>query len=138
MKHLQVFDPAMCCSTGVCARSVDSKLVKLAPTWPSSSRRSPRGAVQPRPPTRGVQPTRWSSRKWDQEPNISLSSWSTGLCEPRASTPPAKNSRRGSSSTRALAATVTWECARLRAALNPSGLPRVPRRRASPAEPAPS
>ncbi|MCO5296746.1 MAG: arsenite efflux transporter metallochaperone ArsD [Fimbriimonadaceae bacterium] len=30
MKHLQVFDPAMCCSTGVCGPSVDSKLVKLA------------------------------------------------------------------------------------------------------------
>ncbi|MCU0316132.1 MAG: arsenite efflux transporter metallochaperone ArsD [Fimbriimonadaceae bacterium] len=30
MKTLQVFDPAMCCSTGVCGPSVDQKLVKLA------------------------------------------------------------------------------------------------------------
>lgn len=27
---LQVFDPAMCCSTGVCGPSVDSKLVQFA------------------------------------------------------------------------------------------------------------
>ncbi len=30
MKSLQVYDPAMCCSTGVCGPSVDPKLVKLA------------------------------------------------------------------------------------------------------------
>ena len=30
MKTLQVFDPAMCCSTGVCGPSVDQRLVKLA------------------------------------------------------------------------------------------------------------
>jgi len=30
MKTLQIFDPAMCCSTGVCGPSVDQTLVKLA------------------------------------------------------------------------------------------------------------
>lgn len=30
MKTLQIFDPAMCCSTGVCGPSVDQQLVKLA------------------------------------------------------------------------------------------------------------
>lgn len=30
MKTLQIYDPAMCCSTGVCGPSVDEKLVKLA------------------------------------------------------------------------------------------------------------
>lgn len=30
MKAIQIYDPAMCCSTGVCGPSVDSKLVKLA------------------------------------------------------------------------------------------------------------
>ena len=30
MKCLQIFDPAMCCSTGVCGPSVDQNLVKLA------------------------------------------------------------------------------------------------------------
>lgn len=30
MKTLQIFDPAMCCSTGVCGLSVDQTLVKLA------------------------------------------------------------------------------------------------------------
>ena len=31
MNHsLQVFDPAMCCSTGVCGPSVDQRLIKLA------------------------------------------------------------------------------------------------------------
>lgn len=30
MKSLQIFDPAMCCSTGVCGPSVDQKLVRLA------------------------------------------------------------------------------------------------------------
>lgn len=30
MKTLQIFDPAMCCSTGVCGPSVDQSLVKLA------------------------------------------------------------------------------------------------------------
>lgn len=30
MKSLQIYDPAMCCSTGVCGPSVDPKLVKLA------------------------------------------------------------------------------------------------------------
>lgn len=29
-KTLQIFDPAMCCSTGVCGPSVDQKLVRLA------------------------------------------------------------------------------------------------------------
>ena len=30
MKTLQIFDPAMCCSTGVCLPSVDQRLVNLA------------------------------------------------------------------------------------------------------------
>jgi hypothetical protein len=30
MKTLKIYDPAMCCSTGVCGPSVDQKLVKLA------------------------------------------------------------------------------------------------------------
>lgn len=30
MKHLEIFDPAMCCSSGVCGPSVDAKLVQLA------------------------------------------------------------------------------------------------------------
>lgn len=30
MKTLKIYDPAMCCSTGVCGPSVDPKLVKLA------------------------------------------------------------------------------------------------------------
>ena len=30
MKRLEVFDPAMCCSTGVCGPRVDSALVKFA------------------------------------------------------------------------------------------------------------
>lgn len=30
MKSLQIYDPAMCCSTGVCGPSIDQKLVKLA------------------------------------------------------------------------------------------------------------
>ena len=30
MKTLQIFDPAMCCSTGVCGPSIDPRLVKLA------------------------------------------------------------------------------------------------------------
>ncbi len=30
MKKLQVFDPAMCCSTGVCGPSVDPKLPRFA------------------------------------------------------------------------------------------------------------
>lgn len=30
MKTVQVFDPAMCCSTGVCGPSVDPKLVRFA------------------------------------------------------------------------------------------------------------
>lgn len=30
MRTLQIFDPAMCCSSGVCGPSVDPKLVKLA------------------------------------------------------------------------------------------------------------
>lgn len=30
MKTLQIFDPAMCCSTGVCGPSVDPKLVTLS------------------------------------------------------------------------------------------------------------
>jgi Arsenical resistance operon protein ArsD len=30
MKTLQIFDPAMCCSTGVCGPSVDQRLLKLA------------------------------------------------------------------------------------------------------------
>lgn len=30
MKTLNIYDPAMCCSTGVCGPSVDQKLVKLA------------------------------------------------------------------------------------------------------------
>lgn len=30
MKALDIYDPAMCCSTGVCGPSVDPKLVRLA------------------------------------------------------------------------------------------------------------
>lgn len=30
MRKLQIFDPAMCCSSGVCGPTVDQKLVKLA------------------------------------------------------------------------------------------------------------
>ncbi len=30
MKTLKIYDPAMCCSTGVCGPSVDEKLLKLA------------------------------------------------------------------------------------------------------------
>ena len=30
MKALKIYDPAMCCSTGVCGPTVDQKLVKLA------------------------------------------------------------------------------------------------------------
>ena len=30
MKKIEVYDPAMCCSTGVCGTSVDSKLVQFA------------------------------------------------------------------------------------------------------------
>jgi hypothetical protein len=30
MKSLQIFDPAMCCSTGVCGPSVDPKLLTLS------------------------------------------------------------------------------------------------------------
>ncbi len=30
MKTLQIFDPAMCCSTGVCGPSLDQTLVTLA------------------------------------------------------------------------------------------------------------
>lgn len=30
MKSLKIYDPAMCCSTGVCGPNVDAKLVRLA------------------------------------------------------------------------------------------------------------
>ncbi|MCH1638906.1 arsenite efflux transporter metallochaperone ArsD [Paenibacillus timonensis] len=30
MKQIEIFDPALCCSTGVCGPSVDSKLVQAA------------------------------------------------------------------------------------------------------------
>ena len=30
MKNLKIYDPAMCCSTGVCGTNVDEKLVQLA------------------------------------------------------------------------------------------------------------
>ena len=30
MKILKIYDPAMCCPTGVCGTSVDTKLVQLA------------------------------------------------------------------------------------------------------------
>ncbi len=30
MTHIQVFDPPMCCSTGVCGPTVDPKLVRFA------------------------------------------------------------------------------------------------------------
>jgi len=30
MKTLKIFDPAMCCSTGVCGATVDQKLARLA------------------------------------------------------------------------------------------------------------
>lgn len=30
MKHISIFDPAMCCSTGVCGPSVDPELMRVA------------------------------------------------------------------------------------------------------------
>lgn len=30
MKKLEIFDPAMCCSTGVCGPSVDPNLMRIA------------------------------------------------------------------------------------------------------------
>lgn len=30
MKRLQIYDPAMCCSTGICGSDVDPKLVQVA------------------------------------------------------------------------------------------------------------
>jgi sulfur carrier protein ThiS len=30
MKHIQVYDPALCCSTGVCGPGVDPDLVRVA------------------------------------------------------------------------------------------------------------
>lgn len=32
MKKLEIFDPAMCCSTGVCGPSIDPELMKIATT----------------------------------------------------------------------------------------------------------
>ncbi len=32
MKKLEIYDPAMCCSTGVCGPSVDSELLRVAAT----------------------------------------------------------------------------------------------------------
>lgn len=29
-KHIQIFDPALCCSTGVCGPDIDPELVKMA------------------------------------------------------------------------------------------------------------
>lgn len=30
MKKIEIFDPAMCCSTGVCGPSIDSELMRMA------------------------------------------------------------------------------------------------------------
>ncbi|MCI2169922.1 MAG: arsenic metallochaperone ArsD family protein, partial [Prevotella sp.] len=30
MKKIEIFDPAMCCSTGVCGPSVDKDLLRMA------------------------------------------------------------------------------------------------------------
>ena len=30
MKKIEIFDPAMCCSTGVCGPSIDSELLRMA------------------------------------------------------------------------------------------------------------
>lgn len=30
MKNIEIFDPAMCCSTGVCGPSIDSELMRVA------------------------------------------------------------------------------------------------------------
>lgn len=30
MKKIEIFDPAMCCSTGVCGPSIDSELLRIA------------------------------------------------------------------------------------------------------------
>ncbi|MCU5718684.1 arsenite efflux transporter metallochaperone ArsD [Bacillus cereus] len=30
MKKIEIFDPAMCCSTGVCGPSVDSELIRIS------------------------------------------------------------------------------------------------------------
>jgi len=32
MKQLEIFDPAMCCSTGVCGPSIDPELMRMATT----------------------------------------------------------------------------------------------------------
>ncbi|ARU48198.1 arsenite efflux transporter metallochaperone ArsD [Sulfurospirillum diekertiae] len=32
MKRLEIFDPAMCCSTGVCGPSIDSELMRISTT----------------------------------------------------------------------------------------------------------
>lgn len=32
MKKLEIFDPAMCCSTGVCGPSIDPELMRMATT----------------------------------------------------------------------------------------------------------
>lgn len=32
MKQIDIFDPAMCCSTGVCGPSIDSELLRIATT----------------------------------------------------------------------------------------------------------
>ena len=30
MKKIQIFDPAMCCSTGVCGPSIDPELLRMS------------------------------------------------------------------------------------------------------------
>ena len=30
MKNIEIFDPAMCCSTGVCGPSIDPELLRVA------------------------------------------------------------------------------------------------------------
>lgn len=30
MKKIEIFDPAMCCSTGVCGPSVDPELIRIS------------------------------------------------------------------------------------------------------------
>ena len=36
MKTLKIYDPAMCCPTGVCGTSVDTKLVQLSNSFKSN------------------------------------------------------------------------------------------------------
>ncbi|MFO1490674.1 MAG: arsenic metallochaperone ArsD family protein [Kiritimatiellia bacterium] len=51
MKFLEIFDPAMCCSTGVCGSLVDPALVRFAALLQQLQERGVRPAPQPRPGT---------------------------------------------------------------------------------------